>query len=90
MLEICLGLVALIILSIPVLTVLLAAVCVVLWLLSLGLWLLEKAIGSTIPEDVKRWAEDGPDEEEMRLIEEEIAAENLNQNSLNVSMSGQP
>ncbi len=77
MLEICLGIVALVILSIPVLTVLLAALYVVLLLLSLGLWLVEKAIELTIPEEVKRWAEDGPDQEEMRLIEDEIAKGNL-------------
>ena len=67
----------LILLSTPLLTLLLVTVIVALRLFSLWCCALVNALDAVIPEEQRRWAEEGPDDEEMKLIEREIENGNI-------------
>lgn len=67
----------LILLSAPVLAVGLVVLVLFLLLAALVCFALAHALDAAIPEEQKRWSERGPDEEEIRTIEQELRSGNI-------------
>ena len=67
----------LIFLSLPMLTLILVVLWAFIRLLALGCVSLESLLEAATPDEYRRQAEEGPDEEEMKLIEREIENGNI-------------